>query len=41
MFVGGAADLGDGAPLGAHRRAVIQREDDIGVAGVYGEQHQK
>ena len=33
--------MGDRAPLGAHLLALIEREDDVGVAGVDGEQHQK
>ncbi len=39
IFVGRAADIGGGAPLGADGRALADGEDDVGVAGVDGEQH--
>src|SRR6185437_13016191 len=39
VFIGRARGFGDGAPFGAHFLAVINREDDVGVTGVDGEQH--
>src|SRR6185312_1786933 len=39
IFVGGARHLGHCPPLLAHFLAVIDGEDDIGVAGIDGEQH--
>ena len=39
VFVSGARGLGHRAPLRAERRSVVDGEDDVGVAGVDGEQH--
>ena len=39
IFVGRARGFGDGAPFGADILAVMDGEDDVGIAGVDGEKH--
>ena len=39
IFVGGAARIGRDPPAGADHPVLDQREDEIGIAGVDGEQH--
>ena len=39
IFVGGAARVGGDPPARADLPVIDQREDDIGVAGIDGEQH--